>query len=210
LRLRITKPHAFLENHFHFHPELENVIPPCALSGNFQSFKYFNWAWNSIASEFNFTKSIEGVSQEMAEMIQSSNSVCINVRRGDYIWHPEYKKILGFRGLEYLLPAVEELKSRMDNPHFFIFSDDVEWCQQTLLPKIGGTLVDHSHKGWKFGNYLQLMTLCKHHIIPNSTFGWWAAWLGRKPGQVVIAPKIWYQDASFDTKDLCPPEWLKL
>jgi hypothetical protein len=210
LRNRIEKPNVFFEKHFHYQADFEEIQPPVCLVGNFQSPCYFDRVWSSFYTDFTFRKPTLQTSKKLAKSISHTSSVCINVRRSDYVNHPIYSKTLGFRGLEYLIPAIETIKLKVLNPHFFIFSDDMEWCRTELLPISGGTLVDHSHKGWKFGNYLHLMTLCKHHIIPNSTFGWWAAWLGKKPGQIVIAPKIWYQDTSFDTKDLCPIEWIRL
>lgn len=210
IRFRIARPNVFLEKHYHYHPEIENQKVPICLVGNFQSPRYFENSWETMHSLFSFKQPILEDSLDVQEAIQQTNSVCINIRRGDYVHHPVYSQTLGFRGLDYLLPAIEKIKSKVENPHFFVFSDDIDWCRNKLLPLTGGTLVDHSHKGWKFGNYLQLMTLCKHHIIPNSTFGWWAAWLGNKPGQIVIAPKLWYQDISFDTKDLCPESWIRL
>jgi hypothetical protein len=68
--------------------------------------------------------------------------------------------------------------------------------------------VDHAFAGPKFSHYLQLMTLAAHFVIPNSTFGWWAAWLSRNPEKTVVAPKRWFEDKRVDSTDLCPPDWL--
>jgi len=200
----------YSEKYFHFDSELSMQKPPLCIIGNWQSHKYFEEIEDKIRAELKFNKELEANSIELAKEIENSQSVCINVRRGDYIWHPDFNRVLGFRGLEYLIPAVQQIKTEIEKPKFFIFSDDLDWCEKYLYPEIGGTIVNHQYKGWKFGNYLQLMTLCKHHIIPNSTFGWWAAWLGKKSKQIVITPKKWYQDPLFNTKDLCLKEWIKL
>jgi len=201
---------TYLEKHFHFDSNF-NILPNnTCIVGNWQSPKYFQNFEEELKKEIAFREDLIEYSKKLATEINESNSVCINVRRSDYITHPEYSRILGFRGLEYLLPAVEKIKDMVDNPSFFIFSDDIKWCKEVLQPKIGGRIIDHSHKGWKFGNYLQLVSLCKHQIIPNSTFGWWGAWLNNNPNKIIIAPKVWYQDKSFDTKDLCPQKWYRI
>jgi len=201
---------VYSEKYFHFDPELSKQKPPLCIIGNWQSYKYFEKIEDKIRAELKFNKELEANSIELAKEIKKSQSVCINIRRGDYVDHPVYSKTLGFRGLEYLLPAVEKIKGLIDNPSFYIFSDDIQWCEEVLQPKIGGRIIDHSHKGWKFSNYLQLISLCKHQIIPNSTFGWWGAWLNQNPDKIVIAPRLWYQDEKYDTKDLCPDEWISL
>lgn len=201
---------TYLEKHFHYDSNVKFLPDNTCIVGNWQSPKYFHDFEKNLKKEITFRENIIESSKELSIEIMESSSVCINVRRSDYISHPEYSKILGFRGLEYLIPAVEKIKEMVENPSFYIFSDDIEWCQKVLQPKIGGRVIDHSHKGWKFGNYLQLISLCKHQIIPNSTFGWWGAWLNNNSDKIVIAPKLWYQDTSFDTKDLCPEEWIRL
>jgi len=201
---------VYIEKNYHLDSNLNLQKPPLCIIGNWQSYKYFEQIEDKIRAELKFSKELEANSIELAKEIEYSQSVCINIRRGDYVDHPIYSKTLGFRGLEYLMPAVEKIKQVIDKPSFYIFSDDIKWCKEELQPKIGGIVIDHSHKGWKFGNYLQLISLCKHQIIPNSTFGWWGAWLNQNPDKIVIAPKLWYQDDKYDTKDLCPTNWILL
>ncbi|MEM6699098.1 MAG: alpha-1,2-fucosyltransferase, partial [Bacteroidota bacterium] len=100
---------------------------------------------------------------------------------------------------------------KLEHPHFYVFSDDMEWCEQHI--NIEGhqvTYVQHSMKGKKFGNYLQLMKNCKHFIIPNSSFAWWATWLNENPQKIVIAPKMWFTDPKYDTTDLVPSDWVRM
>ena len=95
------------------------------------------------------------------------------------------------------------------NVNFFIFSDDIEWCRYNFKTLNNSIIVDHDHKGERFSNYLALMIECKHFIIPNSTFGWWAAFLSDHPQKTVIAPNKWF-NKKITTKDLLPNSWIKI
>ncbi|MEM7514287.1 MAG: alpha-1,2-fucosyltransferase, partial [Bacteroidota bacterium] len=92
---------------------------------------------------------------------------------------------------EYYDKAIAYFQEEVDNPEIFVFSDDIEWCKENLQYKLPLTFVGHEYKGKRFGKYLYLMSLCKHFIIPNSTFGWWAAWLSRNEQKKVVMPKPW-------------------
>ena len=80
--------------------------------------------------------------------------------------------------MDFYTTAISLLSQQHDNLHFYIFSDEIEWCKENINWDLPITFVDHSVKGPKFSNYFQLMISCNHFIIPNSTFAWWAAWLG--------------------------------
>ena len=98
----------------------------------------------------------------------------------------------------------------VDQPYFFVFSDDVEWCKQHLKLDHPTVVVSHKHKGYKFGNYWQLMIACKHYIIPNSSYAWWAVWLNSNANKHVIAPNNWFNEGDYDTSDLVPASWIRM
>ena len=123
----------------------------------------------------------------MLDDIQNSNSILINIRRTDYL----NTSFHGVFGSDFVNDAVAMIKEKVENPKFFIFSDDVDWCRDNLHVE-NSVLVDHTYAGKKFETYLQLMVNCKHFIIPNSTFAWWAAWLCNNPNKIVIAPQKWF------------------
>ena len=96
------------------------------------------------------------------------------------------------------------------NPTYFIFSDDIEWCENNFSFLNNVVFVTHEYAGKKFSSYLQLMINCKHYIIPNSTFAWWAVWLNKGKDKIVIAPNKWYTYYQFNLNDLIPSTWITL
>ena len=174
---------------------IDNIIEKCLnnkseniyLDGYWSSPKYFS---NSINSEFSFKDPIINESTSLLQDILSSNSVLLNIRRTDFLngnFHGVFEK-------DYILNSINKLNKTEDNLKFFIFSDDIQWCQDNLFDIPNSVIVDHAHKGNKFSNYLQLMTNCKHFIIPNSTFAWWAAYLSQNQNKKVIHPEIWLKE----------------
>ena len=155
------------------------------------------------------------MSQKLAERIRSAESVCVNVRRGDYVSSPSSIEFLGFVGTEYYSESIKIIYARVTNPTVFVFSDEIEWCIDNLRFDCPTTFVGHEYAGEKFRDYLYLMSLCKHFIIPNSTFGWWGAWLSNSKG-IVVAPKKWFNATKWfngtdlDTSDLIPAGWIRL
>ena len=142
----------------------------------------------------------------MADKIESSMSICLNVRRGDFVTNPHH----GTCSLYYYSQAIEYIVDRVKDAYFYIFSDDIEWCKKNMQINYPFTMVTHDIAGEKFKYYLKLMVDCKHYIIPNSTFGWWAAWLNTNPDKIVIAPKQWFRKPEIDTSDVIPRGWLRI
>jgi len=208
LRWLLMRNYAVLkEPHFHFDPQIlpaakEGVV----YDGWWQSPKYFAGVEATIRQEFAFSRSIISESQELLQRIEQCNAICLNVRRTDFL----KVDTLNATNLDYFLRAADFMAQQVGDPHFFIFSDDVAWCRENIKLSFPLEVVGHEHKGYKFGNYLQLMTRCRHFIIPNSSFAWWAAWLNTNPNKQVVAPKNWFTDATIDTADLVPESWHRL
>ena len=179
------------------------------IDGYWQSVKYFAEFESVIKSDFTF-KSLVGDSNDdkiksMLNDIRMTNSVMLNIRRTDFL-NTDFH---GVMGLEYINKSTELLESKIDNPKYFIFSDDIEWCKENI--KLNNmVIVNHSYKGDRFSYYLQLMKECKNFIIPNSSFAWWSAWLSDSPNKIVIAPKRWLTDETIDTSDLIPSDWIRI
>ncbi|HTV41928.1 MAG TPA: glycosyltransferase [Candidatus Sulfotelmatobacter sp.] len=196
------------EKHFHFDPEIERLGANVYLDGYWQSPRYFESALDEVRQSFEFVSEIGPEARAVLTAIQNCESVCLNVRRADFISNPRTRAIHGLCGEAYFQAAVRRIAGKIKSPHFFIFSDDIEWCRRAnLVGNMPCTFVPHNLAGPRFATYLQLMKSCKHFILPNSTFGWWAAFLNESRNKIVIVPKPWFSDPNINTADLIPAGW---
>jgi hypothetical protein len=164
------------------------------LEGYWQCDKYFINHEETIRKDFTFKHPIQsGREKDLLDEIRSCTSVAINIRRADYL----YDGVHGVYGREYVDSSIDVLCRQIRDPVFYVFSDDLEWCRANLTMRTA-KIVDHGVAGKKFDHYLELMSNCRHFIIPNSTFAWWAAWLSRSQGKIVIAPKRWLAKGDTD------------
>ncbi len=185
---------------------LANPTDNTIYEGWWQSERYFSDIAPEVRQVFTFVHPIIEQSKDLLQEIKSTNSICLNVRRTDFLKTDN----LNTTNQDYFVKAAHKMADSIENPHFFIFSDDVKWCAENLNLPYPTTLVDHSHKGIKFGNYMQLMKACKHFIIPNSSFAWWAVWLNENENKKIIAPTKWFNEGEYDTSDLVPMSWQRM
>jgi hypothetical protein len=192
------------EPHFQYSEDIHNLVVDkhINIEGYWQTPKYFSNIESIIRNDFQFVNLV--TESDLLNSIRNSNSVMINVRRTDYL-NTDFH---GVMGNDYIMRAVDIIESKIENPTYFIFSDDVEWCKENIHLK-NMTIVDHSYAGEKFNYYLQLMISCKHFIIPNSSFAWWSAWLNTNTDKIVISPKNWF-NMDIDTSDLIPDNWIRI
>jgi hypothetical protein len=106
--------------------------------------------------------------------------------------------------------ALAELRTRGAAGRVMVFSDDVPWCRENFSDASVFTVVDHTHKGERFSTYLWLMTLCRHFVIPNSSFAWWAAWLCENKAKLIARPAQWAISPEAVDQDICPPVWIRI
>lgn len=187
------------ESHFHFDENLFNNCPDNVnLNGYFQSEKYFKNIEIEIRKDFLFKNEIYEVSKQFFDTLLATDVISLHIRRGDYVYNPNHP----VQNLAYYVKSLEYFES--DIP-VIIFSDDPIWVKQQkifdgdrfLVSDGGDTYVD-----------LCMMTLCKYHIIANSSYSWWGAWLAKS--KKVIAPKNWFSGINqhYNTKDIYCDEWI--
>ena len=208
-----------------FDPRFLDAPADCVLFGYFQSPRYFASIADSFRAELNslLAQAVFGGSGQDAratvarascppsipQRLSQANSVAVHVRRGDYLIHPAFHVC----DMAYYQESIRKMREQIPGAHFFIFSDDPEWCRRhftdsdTEVVDTGPVAAitgrrshgvadaatgDRRHEVSNPLHDLHLMSLAGHHIIANSTYSWWAAWLGDKPGQQVIMPDRWY------------------
>ncbi len=150
----------------------------------------------------------------------SGESVSVHVRRGDYM-AKGYASFFGTVEPSYYTKAIQNIVAQVEQPRFFVFSDQVSWCKANLnLP--GNTVFVEHNTGEDSYKDLILMSKCRHNIMANSSFSWWGAWLNQNPNKRVMAPKQWFRQDYYDghepvypvrqynTNDLIPEGWIRV
>ncbi|MBQ9739024.1 MAG: alpha-1,2-fucosyltransferase [Alphaproteobacteria bacterium] len=201
--LRIKKHNLLFENPCNiFNPKLldaKDVI----LNGYFQCHQYYNSIRKQLLKEIVPLREINAVNQKYLDLIKKTNSISIHIRRTDYIL---LKDSFGFCGIEYYKKAIQHIISKVKNPHFFLFSDDIMWVKENFKLDFPYEIID-VNLGQDTPWDLWLMKHCKHNIIANSSFSWWGAWLNENPEKIVCAPQKWFADNR--PIDIVPPNWIR-
>jgi hypothetical protein len=174
--------------------------------GYFQNEKYFKHLRTELLNRFSLRVPLDEKNQAVLNKILETNSVSLHVRRGDYVSLDFVNKFHGLCSLDYYQNAVEYIAKKVNNPHFFIFSDDIEWVIKNLKIDYPFTIVDFNQNKGCFD--MNLMKNCKHNIIANSSFSWWGAWLNNNPNKIVVAPKNWV--AINRNCSIIPKNWIKI
>lgn len=195
-------------NHFYrFYATILKKKMNVYLDGYFQSYKYFETIRDVLLTEFTlkngYHREVDGIKSEIEKADQS---VAVHIRRGDFA--TIRKGYNGLCDLSYYQKALEIIKNKYPNVQLFIFSDDIEWAKTNL--KLAGPMVFVSRPVLNPAEELWLMSLCKHQIIANSTFSWWAAWLNKNPQKIVVSPSRWLVAEDIKTDNLLPPNWIKV
>ncbi|MBQ8250779.1 MAG: alpha-1,2-fucosyltransferase [Alphaproteobacteria bacterium] len=177
------------------------------LDGYFQNEAFFKEYREDILNEFKLKKELNSVNKNLAKKMNETNSVAVHIRRGDYLRHFKNDVLSN----HYYLLAMDYIASKVDNPFFYIFSDDVKWVKNNLKVKYNHMVVENNRRGDAVFD-MYLMSLCKHNIIANSTFSWWGAWLNQNKDKIVIAPRVWLsrKKAYEDTKNVIPNNWIRI
>lgn len=198
---------AALRNAYCFYKEVFNDPNYCYYDGFFQNEKYFENVRSELTEVFSLKNPIDEKNQEVLNKIIETNSVSLHVRRGDYVTLESANKFHGLCSLEYYKKAINYIAKKVENPHLFLFSDDIDWVIQNLKIEYPFTVVDfNQNKGFLDMN---LMKKCKHNIIANSSFSWWGAWLNENPDKIVIAPKQWNIQQPKKC-NIIPKKWVRL
>jgi len=195
----------FLNNQYPFEANFFKNSSFTYLSGNWQSEKYFIDIKDKIIERYRvkpqYIKQIDFSSLKIHE----GTAVSIHIRRTDYSHH----FVLDILPLSYYYEAIKYFTEQFDDIKFYIFSDDIAWVVENLKLDAEHVFVSENYTKHNIEDFY-LMQQCKHHIIANSTFSWWAAWLCAYPNKIVMTPAKWFSKGNVSTRDLIPGNWLTI
>ncbi|WP_081665845.1 alpha-1,2-fucosyltransferase [Pseudogulbenkiania ferrooxidans] len=201
---------VYREKSYCFDKNFYNALDNSYLKGYWQSHLYFTDIRDILVKELQPVTPPSPMDVAIMDMIEDSeNSISIHVRRGDYVSLKSASNTHGTCSLDYYRKSINFFAEHVSDPHFFVFSDDINWCRENLRFPHKSTFVSHNNTATAFQD-LRLMAHCKHNVIANSSFSWWGAWLNSNDQKIVIAPRNWFNQSSHDTKDLLPLSWVRL
>jgi Glycosyl transferase family 11 len=209
---RIVQPvmplRLFRESGFGVNDAVRDAPINSYLFGFWQSEAYFRDIRKELLSDLVPSVPPSPADQKILNLIGEGNAVSVHVRRGDYVTLQSAARYHGTCTLDYYRRALQHIVERVSDPIFFVFSDDPEWTAENLHFPHTTYYVRHNNSASAFQD-LRLMSKCNHHIIANSSFSWWGAWLSDQMDGLVIAPDIWFAGGR-PTPDLLPPSWLRI
>lgn len=199
----------YSEKHSGFDQNLLEQACPIWLNGYWQSYKYFDVISDTIKREIGKVGALGKGSQSIYKQITSSESICIHVRRGDYVTNLNASQTHGLCSLDYYSKGLKMVGEGLKDPTVFIFSDDPEWVRSNLKVPFKSVVVDANGSDDAHQD-LWLMKSCQRFVIANSSLSWWGAWLADSPKKMVVAPRNWFLSNQFDSSDLIPSDWIRL
>lgn len=183
------------------------VTRSCYYDGYWQDEQYFKDIKDKIIQVFT-PKKISSINENLISNIANKTSLSIHVRRGDYIGNSFYD---GICTLAYYEKAIKKILDSINIDFVCIFSNDIDWCKQTLAPllkQIEDVVYVNWNKGQDSYQDIFLMSACKHNIVANSSFSWWGAWLNQNKDKIVICPSKWNNITNSQFQP--PKEWIKI
>lgn len=165
-----------------------DVKGDCVVLGYLETAKYFDDVKDLILKDFTPKYEPLKKNETLYSEIKNSNSICVSIRRGDFVENERIKQRHYVCTEQYFENAIKEMNKRVENPRYVFFSDDIEWVKENIKAPEGSLYEDGTDPVWE---KIRLMYNCKHFILSNSTFSWWAQYLSRNDKKVVIAPSIW-------------------
>ena len=198
------------EEDWAYKPEFMSLPDNTLIKGYFPSFKYFDHLRAQVIDEFTLKCTSSSKTREVAEKIRGSRSVSIHFRRGDVVTNEKYKSWYeGVTTPAYYRNAIRYCSERLDNPHFYVFSNDLDWVRRNFSFPAQVTYVDHNPPTLGYED-LYLMSLCQHNVTTGcSSFSWWAAYLNRNPDKMVLrSNRMNYHDHLNHPQDFFPPSWV--
>lgn len=190
-----------------FDPDVLGLTGKICLHGYWQSERFFADVADRIRSELTVKTAPDERNRALLGEIGSRPAVSLHIRRGDYVNVAKTNAVHGTCSLDYYRRAADYLADAMDEPPvFYVFSDEPDWARDNLDLPFEIRIADHNDSSRNYED-LRLMAACRHHIIANSSFSWWGAWLNPSPSKIVVAPSRWFASPSMKNPDMIPAGW---
>ncbi|MCV2892260.1 alpha-1,2-fucosyltransferase [Lentibacter sp. XHP0401] len=204
-------PYLLREQSLGFDPAIAAVSGPVWLEGYFQSERYFNMHADVIRAELTPASEPDAENARwLAEIEAEPNAVSLHVRRGDYVRNAKFAAHHGTCTPDYYTRALDHIAQQMGaEPVIYAFSDDPEWVHENLRLPAEIRVVGHNDASRNVED-LRLMSACRHHIIANSSFSWWGAWLNPRADKIVTAPAVWFADPTNVNPDIWAEGWVRI
>ena len=207
-KVPFLNPRYVIQNKINFEKDIKQFKDNCYYDGYWQSERFFKSVEDILRKELQFRLQLNEIHDNLLIKISLNESVSIHIRRGDYITIKGNKELFSECTLEYYKQAINFFNVKLNNPLFFIFSDDINWAKNRFIGD-EYCFVDFNKDFPEMDLYL--MSKCKNNIIANSTFSWWGAWLNNYEFKKVIAPRKWYNGSlNILVNDLLPSDWIKI
>lgn len=196
----------YKEKEFAYQTSFKQLGSNLYLKGYWQSELYFSSISEQIRAAFTLSPTVFQGAAKFIEEVNTIESVAIHVRKGDYLISPfaDY-----YTNLEssYYNKAIDLLRTRNAHLKLFVFTDDINWVKSNLQLDHSYTIASGTYTQSMYEDF-KAMQSCKYHVIANSSFSWWTAWLSDRKDKVVVAPQQWFNKGPKDTQDLLPKTWL--
>lgn len=195
-------------NNVGYDPKILESPDGSYIDGFWQSEKYFADIADIIRHDFTLKNELSDFAKTIKSQAGEVNSVSLHVRRGDFVSDKKVNSLIGSCGIDYYHSAIRLVSESIEQPCFFVFSDDIEWVKANLETEV--PMIYVSRPELRDYEELILMSMCKHNIVANSSFSWWGAWLNINPGKMVIAPKRWFASNKMGSNELVPESWIRI
>lgn len=208
-RRKLRSIPSYRESGYLFESEFFEITGSVEIDGYWQSEKYFSSIASQIRSQIGSVREVSPETRRMLKLIGETDSICVHVRRGDYVSNRSAADFHGTCSIAYYKDAIAKVACSMADPVCYFFSDDLDWVRREIRLDIPSVMVDINGPNQAHQD-LWLMAACRSFVIANSSLSWWGAWLGYDNRKIVIAPSKWFLLNEKSTVDLLPATWIKM
>jgi len=209
-KLRGYRGRIFREKSLAYDPAFETLQDNTYLSGYWQSELYFKDYADEVRAALRIVTPPSTENAEVLAEIGETLAVSLHIRRGDYVTNAKFNAIYGTCDLDYYRAAAEMIAEKTgQQPTFFAFSDDPQWVRDNLSLPYHLRIIGHNTPATSYED-IRLMSACRHHILANSSFSWWGAWLNPRADKIVISPRRWLADPKLQQHDIISRDWITI